>query len=222
MSQCPALGVRTWPARWLMAMVILVTFSAMAPCQTLPTIVRVEQDWELQVGTPSPQTDAPQIVCVISPTENVEGLHAAFELNQQTLPSYVRGGLQLQVWNGETSLAERKFPNNNVLALTDETITWTMRMNLAGTSLTFEVVNGQSRTWGAFGGQGYLQASVQSTTLTDLNGYNPQVSVDNSGAGFAGNLVKSLTLKESRLYTATGETLVDSTPRNVYVFVAPQ
>jgi hypothetical protein len=67
----------------------------------------------------------------------------------------------------------------------------------------FEVSDGSSQTWGAFGGEGYLRAAV-ATDLTDLGGYDPGVSVENSGVGFAGNRVASLVLKRVRLYTAVG------------------
>ena len=42
----------------------------------LPEVVRVEEDWELVVGTPDANSDAPQVTCVISPTGDVDDVHA--------------------------------------------------------------------------------------------------------------------------------------------------
>ena len=65
-------------------------------------------------------------------------------------------------------------------------------------------VGGSSATWGNFGGQGYLKASVD-TALANLNGYSPTVSVENSGISYAANRVQSLVLRRVRLRTSTGE-----------------
>jgi hypothetical protein len=89
-------------------------------------------------------------------------------------------------------------------------------MSLNGGALTFEIVKGNSVAWGQFGGQGNLKATV-STTLSDLSGYRPEVSTANSGIGFAGNRVQSLTLKAVRLLRSTGDQVVDTQPRVVFV-----
>ena len=81
--------------------------------------------------------------------------------------------------------------------------------------LTVSITNGTSQTWGAFGGGEKLRASVE-TTLTNLNGYNPQISVSNSGVGFSSNRVGSLVLKRVRTYTAEGEVVEDNEPKTVY------
>ena len=42
-----------------------------------------------------------------------------------------------------------------------ETLTWTQQMTLSGGSVNFNVVNGQSLTWGKFGqGQGLLGSEL--------------------------------------------------------------
>ena len=41
--------------------------------QSPSNVVRVEQDWELVVGTPEPDRVTPQLVCVISPDEERAG-----------------------------------------------------------------------------------------------------------------------------------------------------
>ena len=85
-------------------------------------------------------------------------------------------------------------------------MTWTQRLELEGSRLRFSVVNGRSSTWGSFG-QGQSAHLSVATTLTDLNGYQPNVSAANSGVTFAANRVSSLVLKAVRGYSDTGDLL---------------
>ncbi|MEE9603114.1 MAG: hypothetical protein V3V75_07405, partial [Thermoguttaceae bacterium] len=185
-----------------------------------PTVVRVEEDWELVIGDPDQQTDAPQIVCVISPQGDVASIYQAFELNGRSLPSFGSGGLQLQVWDGDVTLSNRTHPNGLRMQEAGETVDWTQCMSLSDGKLTFEIDNGVSSTWAGFGGQGYLKASVD-TTLENLNGYNPEVSVNNSGVSYAANRVQSLVLKRVRIYMSDGQVFEDNTERVVHSLAAP-
>ncbi|MGW8256693.1 MAG: hypothetical protein ACWGMZ_04330 [Thermoguttaceae bacterium] len=178
-------------------------------------VVRVEEDWEMTLGTPDAENDAPQVSCIISPVGNVCSVHGVFTLNHQSLPDYAAGGLQLQIWDDEEPLLGKNFPDESLMAQSDETVTWTQSMELKDGHLTFEIINGNSTTWGQFGGQGYLKAYVNST-LQDLNQYSPTVSVGNSGIGFASNRVQSLILKRVRLILSTGEVIEDNTARVVH------
>jgi len=178
-------------------------------------VAAVEEDWELVVTTPDASLDAPQVTCVFSPLCTTGSVHAALDINHQSLPTYVPGGIQLQVWDGELPVSERKFPSPNVMSGEGEQVRWTTRMQVAEGLLQFAVVNGTSSTWGTFGGQGYLQETVEAP-VANLNAYNPAVSVQNSGIGYAGNRVQSLVLKRVRYYLSDGQAYVDETPRVVY------
>jgi len=195
--------------------VLLVALSDVGWGQSEPTIVRVEEDWEMVVGEPDPDTSAPQVTCVISACGDVESVHAVFELNQQSLPAFTPGGLQLQLWDGEAPLCDRKFPSYAVLAQPGETIRWTQSVELDDGKLTFEIKDGSSATWGGFGGQGYLKAVVD-TALTSLNDYRPQITANNSGINYAENRVESLILKRVRAYTSTGEMIEHDTATVVH------
>ena len=195
--------------------VLLVALSDVGWGQSEPTIVRVEEDWEMVVGEPDPDTDSPQVTCVISACGDVESVHAVFELNQQSLPIFSPGGLQLQLWDGEVPLCDRKFPSYAILAQAGETIRWTQSVELDDGKLIFEIKDGTSTTWGGFGGQGYLKAVVD-TTLTSLNAYRPEISANNSGINYAENRVQSLILKRVRAYTSTGEMIEHDTARVVH------
>ena len=210
-----ALGMRRRPLLWLPALLFVAVGSQVACADWGPTVVRVEEDWELVVDSPDPNSVAPQVTCVISPRGHVDSLYAAFVLNAQTLPGFIPGGLQLQVWDGKSPRSDRKFPAAAVLAQPGETIRWTQGMELDDGVLHFEITDGSSSTWGSFGGQGYLKAGV-STSLESLNHYSPDVSVANSGVSYAANRVISLKLKGFRVYLSTGDYYEDTTERVVY------
>ena len=215
---------RSWPFRWLLVTAILLACTGVAWAQSEPTVMHVEEDWELVIGEPDPNTASPQILCVISPVGHVESLHSSlqlnhhntFELDENGFPIFEAGGMQFEVWEGETPLRERKFPITAVLATPGEVVTWTQSMDLESGKLTFEIKNGSSSAWGNFGGEGYLKPYPVNTTLTNLNGYDPAVSVQNSGVSYAANRVQSLILKRVRYYTSTGEVVEDTAARVVH------
>jgi hypothetical protein len=215
MSGYIAAIMRAWQVRPLLVVLSVLGCASLASAQTLPTIVRVEQDWELVVGTPDPDNDAPQIVCVISPLGDVNSWYAAFELNQRSQPCFSPGGLQLQIWEGELPLSEVNSEGEALLANSAEVVRWTQSMELVDGALVFEITQGTSSTWGSFGGGGSLRLSIN-TTLENLNAYDPAVSVQNSGVGYATNRVHSLVLKKTRLFTSTGEQLEDNNKKVVH------
>ena len=88
-------------------------------------------------------------------------------------------------------------------------------MALDSGQLIVEVINGSSTTWGSFGSPGDLRAST-ATNFSDLNGYTPTFSVENSGVGYAANRVQSITVKRVRRIMATGEVVEDATQRTVF------
>lgn len=177
-------------------------------------VIRVEEDWRLIVSTPDVESVAPQVTTAISPTSNDDGLHATFELNHQSLPSFEAGGLSLQVWEAEDNVATHRHVAGEMLSAASEQVTWTMCMYRSGGRITFDIANGQSQTWGSFGHEGALKSSIQSP-LASLNGYSPDYSVQTSGVGFAGNRVQSLVLVRVRYFLSNGQTLVDNEPRPV-------
>jgi hypothetical protein len=183
--------------------------------QTGPTVMKVEEDWELVLSEPSPANAAPQVTCSISPLGHFDGIYAALELNHGTLPSYTAGGLQLQAWNGESWLTVRDY-DNTTLQSSGEVVTWTTRMSLSAGKVTFFITNGNSTSWGAFGSGGNIKLSLI-TGLLNLNAYSPDLSVSNSGIGFGSQRVQSLKLKKVRYYDALGNLLSeDTTPRVVH------
>jgi hypothetical protein len=201
--------------RLLAAAVVSIagTLIAAGVCQAQwADVTKIEEDWELVIGTPDAGVAAPQTTCTIAPAGNLNGLHATLELNLRSQPSFSPGGVQLQLWNGEQLLATRTYVNYSALSTANETITWTQVVRKNGANLIFEVSTGSSNTWGDFGGEGYLRASVDGSLL-NLDTYSPDVSVANSGIGFAANRVQSLKLKQVRVTTSSGTVYIDTTQR---------
>lgn len=219
MQKFTFLAVRTLARLPRCVATVSLCFLCVAPIPVVAnpatTVIRVEEDWELQVDTPDSNSAGPQVTCTFSPDGSVNSVHAALELNHQSLPEFVPGGIQLQLWNDEAEISSHKFPNGKVLATSGEVIRWTQTMEIKAGQLTFEIIGGHSTTWEKFGGQGYLKTTL-STTLPNLNLYNPKVSVEQSGVGYAANRVKTLRLKEVRVHTQSGEVYSNTTNHIVF------
>lgn len=179
-------------------------------------IDQIEEDWELVVQEPDTSTQAPQVTCVTSPTSHINGVYAMFTLNHRTFTSFSAGGMQLQVWNGDTPIARRSASRGVLLATNGEAIQWTQRIKIDDGQLVFEIVDGTSATWGNFGGAGTLSLAIYSS-VDDLNNYTPAVSQANSEIGYASNRVTSLTLKRFRAFANHELIGEDATPRIVHL-----
>ncbi len=84
-----------------------------------------------------------------------------------------------------------------------------------GGTVSYSIHNGQSTTWGAFGGHGSSLRVNMSTSIDSLGGYSPATSVTNSGASWESNLVTQLTLVQVRYYAAGRLISTDTTQRNL-------
>jgi len=176
---------------------------AMARGQAQDDVVRVEEDWELVLGSPDTSVTGPQINSVLAPRGSESDLHMLLNINHQTTPSFVAGGLEMQLWHDSTALVDKRTRVGGVLNTPGEVVTWTQAASVSSNILTFEVINGQSTTWETFGGSSSLRMHLW-TNWDHLNSYDPQVSIASSGVNFAENRVQSLTLKRVRLYLRSG------------------
>lgn len=167
-------------------------------------VVMIEETWQLTVGQPDEKLSAPQVSMLMSPLGRLDDHFFVFTLNHQSVPNSEPGGMQLQHWRGDEVSDSQSGSNTSVLCHDEETITWTQRMTLNAGSLTFEIVDGESQTWGAFGGVGLLRLTTP-FDAANLNAYKPSVSIGDSGVSYAGNRVRTLTLQRIGWETATGE-----------------
>jgi len=179
-----------------------------------PEIVGVEEDWEMLLGEPDTIKCSPQILTWMSPTQTLDNEHFGIDLNLVQRPDFSSGGFQTRAFDGEALVDSSFSENGDKLSHTGETIRWTQRMFLSSQQLYFEVANGLSQSWGAFGGSA-TRVRFPTTALLNLNNYNPNCSVEWSGVGFGANRVDYLRLKAIRLYTADGQ--VFTVPLNLEV-----
>jgi type V secretory pathway adhesin AidA len=188
---------------------MVVAFATPARADS-PRVVSVEEHWELRLSEPDPDRSAPQITMVMSPTGNVDSLHFLFTLNHNTVPDYAPGGVQVQVWDGAQFVQSQSAHNGTALWRSEEVVTWTQKISLQDGHAAFQVCDGDSQTWGKFGGD---ELSLSATSsLTGLNSYRPSVSLSESQVGYAQNRVGSLTLTKLIWVTDDGQTHEQAAP----------
>ncbi|MEX2115008.1 MAG: hypothetical protein WD845_17575 [Pirellulales bacterium] len=214
-SQCAHRARRAGRRHCLTALAVAALSVFLGGFTRANDIDRVEEDWRLVVSEPDTLLVSPQVTCTMSPEGNLDSDYAVFDLNLRNFPSYEAGGVQLQVWNGDNSVSSIRSKSGVVLAEANEVITWTQSMSVQDHKVSFAVTNGQSTSWGSFGDGNSIEL-VKDTDLQNLNGYSPQLTVDNSGVGYGANRVATLTLVAIRLYS--GPTLVAQVtdPQAVY------
>lgn len=167
-------------------------------------IISVTEEWEMKLGEPNLEENGPQVLMVMSPNNHLDDTYFGFSLNFRQWPSYSPGGLQVQRFDGEVvqdfscAAGQQQIESNN------ETIRWKQQLKLENGSLEFQVLDGQSTSWGSFGGNGSLRLT-QSTGMQSLSNYTPLLSTGESGVGFAGNRVQSLRLLKVVFKISTGE-----------------
>ncbi len=173
-----------------------------------PPITRVEEDWELVLNEPGTELTAPQFHTVMSPYADVDSFFVQVSWNYRALPDFVAGGLQLQAQNGDDNLALRS-DREEPLSCDAETITWTQQLEAHGTNLVFKVINGQSVSWGAFGGEG-TQVQLDAA-LSNLDTYATSASAANSWVTYGSNRVSLLRITQVRRYSHNELVSTDST-----------
>jgi len=190
--------------RWLCsALAVGVAYFWAASALAETQIVEIEEHWELAIGEPDAAVSAPQATMVMSPHSDLDGQYFLFTINHRNVPSYEPGGLQVQLWNGDEAVTAESW-GAAALDQASDTISWVERLKVEDGTLMFEVADGSSNAWGSFGGSGSLAISTP-TSLENLNGYRPMISIQESQVGYAGNRVQRLLLKKLRWQTSDGE-----------------
>jgi hypothetical protein len=165
-------------------------------------IVRVEEDWELIVSTPDPLQDAPQVSTWMSPTGSLDEWHFGLDINHAQKIGYDGGGFQTKACHGSDLFHEFIGKPGENLNQAGDTVRWTQLMAIHNSHVIFGIKNGSSTSWGNFGGTETMVTSAMHAS--NLNAYNPDLSRESSGVGFAANRVGSLCLVRFRLYTQQG------------------
>lgn len=213
-------GGRGLPAtvRSLCAAISFSLFALLASSVAQATdVVRVEEDWELVLDVVSESKQAPQFETLMSPFAYDDQQWVFFcrvTWNYRELPEYVPGGFQLQTCIGDYVLSKRGLVGE-AFSTTGETVTWTQQLTSSHDRAFFKIMNGQSTTWGEFGGSD-LQLD-EYPHPPNLNAYSTDVSVRKSGITYGANRVVLLRIKEVRRYGEDGQLVsVDSTPRVIH------
>lgn len=213
----PNRGKVASPSVRKLALLCLVPIAVI--CQVLyaddsPAIMRVEQDWEVVLNEPDLQLDAPQFHTILSPCGNLDSYYLMVCWNYREQVDFASGGMQLLAYNGENLIGKKSYREDK-LSTAAETISWTQVARTNGSVLSFEIANGSSTTWGAFGGSDTnLSGEVG---VANLNGYSTSVSSANSWVSYGANRVNVLRIKEVRYYDAADNLISrDSEPKIVY------
>lgn len=205
------LAMVPWMAAW-----ITVLTSSVAQGDSPPAfVVSVEEVWQLEVGIPNISANAPQVSMVMSTSDSVEGDFFMFLLNHRTHPNYVAGGMQTQHWLGSTIQEIGNGNEEDALTESSDVVTWTQRLSIDSGTVTFAVKNGSSSSWNDFGGNDDQLSHTVATGDANLNAYTPSVSVNQSGIGYAGNRVVSLTLQKVTWTLSDGQTHVTTAPIDI-------
>jgi hypothetical protein len=184
-----------------------------SPAALAQGVNAVEEDWQLNVDTPSPRRSSPQLNCLTSSTGDSQSYYAVLLINQHGAEG---GGLELQLWRGTTLLDSSDLGSYESLATSGERVQWTTRMELSNNGLlTVQVLNGTSNTWGKFGGKSNLTVSAQ-TTLQNLNSYDPNATTTLSGVEYGNQRVEKLILRKVRLYTNNKKSVEQALERVVF------
>ncbi len=166
-------------------------------------VVRIEEDWSLEIVEPDEQLNSPQITTAMLPLGPTSSTIVFLDINHGSAPDYSAGGLQLRVdQNGECSESKRILAGQK-LNHASETIKWTQVLLQQGNKLKFGILSGQSQSWNHFGGsESFIDVTTNSGSL---DAYRPADSISNSGAVYAGNRVAGLTLLRVRLFNSLGQ-----------------
>lgn len=169
------------------------------------SIVRIEEDWELHVTEPHQELDAPQVTTTMYPFGELTDLAFQLDINYGQTPSFSSGGYQVRVAEGEETLAARRGHEGLRLSTDSETLTWTQVVHHTPQGVYFGITNGQSASWGSFGGDSSFVYLSNSDAGMSLNSYSHLTSLENSGVAYAGNRVGWLKLNRLRVYNGAGQ-----------------
>jgi len=180
-------------------------------------IIRIEEDWLLNIADPDPAADCPQVVTVFGPTDPSSGTHCVFELNHGTEPNFNEGGMQVQVWWGDNLVGYKTQHAPTEFYVAIEQVTYTTVIEVQNAKLNLFVTNGESVTFGNFGDSGTTSLKIQlDTARTNLNAFDPGNSIEHSRVSYGANRVNRFVRSEIRYYTASGLHHTDSTETVVH------
>src|SRR5262245_51592501 len=179
MNNTQSAVVPHWVAR-LFPLAVALACLSMAAGAYAQGISHVEEDWELVLGQPDQNVCGPQVATVMSPFNDIRDTYFTFEINHRSAPYWTPGGLTIHHWAGEWRMQSYDRADRSIMDATDEIVTWTQSLDANWGQLTFQIKDGSSSTWGPFGYSGMFKVHT-GWGVNNINSYNPDVSISNSG-----------------------------------------
>ncbi|MCA9026103.1 MAG: hypothetical protein KDA86_12920 [Planctomycetaceae bacterium] len=204
-----------------LGLIVAITIASPSTCSAQedpPDIVRIEEDWELAIAAPDPVADVPQVVCVFGPSDPNGSLYAVFELNHASLPDFAAGGMQLQCWYDSYVLGYDNHTHHGEFEASVDYVTFTTVTRMHDDHMHLQIINGNSITWGEFGGESNLNLRIN-TWRNNFNDYDPEFSIANSRVTFGANRVNRFVRREVRYYSADGLYQTDEEDKYVHQLV---
>lgn len=182
-------------------------------------ITGIEEDWQVTFGDPEPGSKGPRINMTIAPSSDLTADYVVFEINHQTEPDDVAGGMQVQRWKGKRCLDYRNSQKEGPVRIKNDVVSFTLSMQVQNGSLTFGVLNGDSKTWGKFGVDGWLSLSMIDER-GDLSAYDPKISLQKSRVEFDPHRVQRVVRNRIRYYSNGTLVSTDSTKHVIDQYAA--
>lgn len=167
------------------------------------------------ISEPDPAVVSPQVTFFNFPT-SWEVLYFQLQMNYSADDDFSPGGFHVGALNDEVMIDEARSDLRSTLDTCYDTVRWTNVMAVFDGQLWFAVNDGQSDSWGYFGGPDYL-VTMPAHWVSNLNSYDPQRSLANVDVGFGANRVQSIRLVDVKLVFTDGNIMtipIDQSPSN--------
>jgi hypothetical protein len=179
------------------------------------TVEQVEEDWQLTIGEPDPEIDAPQVSASMIPFASNLDLHLQVNLNHAVKPEFASGGIQMRIMADGDLYQQVHKRAGEKLAEDSEVVRWTTLVQKQPAGYIFGISTGTSVSWGAFGGDYHFVFIPNSMAPGGLGGYAHERSLEHSGVQYAGNRVQSLRLLRTRITYSDGLVVEQQIHRDV-------
>jgi hypothetical protein len=206
-------------AQWLKGALLTLAATAWsclaagsASAGTSTDYYRIEEDWQIVLGTPNSASSTPQISMEMAPDPNA-ALAGVFLINYGDTPDFVAGGAQAQLWNQDTNLALADF-RSNAFSTAGDTITFTLYMERSNGQLKFGVVKGNCASWGLVGNSKMNLTYPDNTP--NFPSYQSSYSVNHATIVVGASRVQSMTLLQVRKYKANKNNYDTEPSQNVF------
>lgn len=174
-------------------------------------LIKVEEDWEVLITEADEDASSPQIINIISPTQDLTGIYGMIELNHSTFPSFAEGGLQLQARRGEQLTTARDYASGQTLRHNYDRLKYTVALRKFDDIMILAVKNVASKSWGNLKNDVMLLAFPSENF--NLNDYSPDFSATASSVHVGAHRVASMYMTKSRKYYSNDDVEEDDTVR---------